>query len=55
MANNPTAAGYALAATHIAQAQQAAGLSNRAFADWLRVIAKDIETDGQRSLGEVRS
>jgi hypothetical protein len=37
------------------QALAASGLSPGAFADWLRIIAESVETDGQRSLSEVRS
>lgn len=41
-------ADLASSAQHIVQAFQTSGLGNQAFADWLRIIAKDFEkTDGK--------
>lgn len=34
----------------INQAFAASGLSPGAFADWLRIIAESVETDGERAL-----
>lgn len=41
----------ASAATHVWQAYQVAGLTPEAFAKWLRRVARDVEQDGERSVG----
>lgn len=43
-------ADLASATQHILQAFEKSGLGNQAFADWLRIIAKDIENVGERAL-----
>lgn len=45
-------ADLASSAQHIVQAFQTSGLGNQAFADWLRIIAKDFEDVGERALAD---
>lgn len=40
----------ASATQHIVQAFETSGLGNKAFAEWLRGIAKDIEHVGERAI-----
>lgn len=43
-------ADLASATQHILQAFEKSGLGNQAYADWLRIIAKDFENAGERAI-----